>query len=78
MKLYELTDLVTLQGDIMLKVFDQNGEDIDHDYYNSADHFTAYHNDGIFENAEVLYIYPENRGGDAVRLVIEVQVETEN
>lgn len=76
MKLYELTDLVTIQGDIMLKVFDQRDEEIDHDFYNGAENFTAWHNDGIFENGEVLYMYTEQRGSTA-RLVVEIRVEVE-
>ena len=72
MKLYELADTVTLQGNIIIKVFDGEGNEKESRFVRDSGGFDCAFDDADdLEDCEVSYMYPEKGIGTAW-LVIEV------
>lgn len=77
MTLYELADTVTLQGNIIIKVFDGEGNEKESRFVHESTGFNCICDDADdLEDCEVSYMYPE-RGTGTAWLVIEVIREEE-
>lgn len=73
MTLYELTDNITLQGNIEIKIFNEQGNEEETRCYRDNDgfHCTCDDADDI-EDLEVTYIYSTTNYGTGAWTVIEV------
>lgn len=77
MTLYELADTVALMGNIIIKVFDGDGNEKESRFVRDSGGFNCICDDADdLEDCEVSYMYPE-RGIGTAWLVIEVIRETE-
>ena len=73
MTLYDLTNETTLQGDVCIKVFDQDGNEKESRFFRDQCEFICYCNDvDDLENLEVSFIYPHKSPDGAAWLVIEL------
>lgn len=78
MTLYELCEEITLQGNIELKVFDQQGTEINsHFFHDESDFHITYTEHIELEDLPVSFIYPTKGYNGSVWLVIEVTAEDE-
>ena len=79
MTLYELCEEITLQGNIELKVFDQEGnEKTAHFFHDETDFHIAYTEHTDLEDLPVSFIYPTKGYNGSVWLVVEVTEEDED
>lgn len=73
MTLYELTNTVTVQGNIEIRIFDTNGNEKESRYFRDQDDFnTRYEDSDDLDDFTITYIY-HSRGYDGTPwLVIEI------
>ena len=58
MTLYELTNSMTIQGNICIKIFDLDGREHERRIFKDQDDFTTYHvNADDLDNLEITYMY---------------------
>lgn len=70
MTLYDLVSQVTLQGDIRLSVWDEDGEEIEVEEYDNCEYLSC-HVVKRYENLEILYIFSATDS----KLHIELEAE---
>lgn len=76
MTLYELCDCITIQGNIILKVFDEHGDEIENHYYREQYEFNiAYTDQPDLDEAHVTYMYSVKSYDGISWLVIELTRE---
>ena len=74
MTLYDLTNSMTLQGNICITVFDPDGREKERRYFRDQDDFTTYHVDADdLDDLEVSYIYPAHSYPERAWLHIDLQ-----
>lgn len=79
MTLYELCEEITLQGNIELKIFNQEGNEINSNFFHDeTDFHISYTEHTNLEELPVSFIYPTKGYNGAVWLVIEVVKEDED
>jgi len=74
MTLYDLTNEITLQGDICIKVFDPDGNEKEtRHFYEQTDFNTYCENADDLDDLEVSFIYPLHAIGGGSWVCIELQ-----
>ena len=74
MKLYDLVNAMTIQGNIEIAVFDADGEEIERETFPCADDL-SYCDIAEYEDLEVTYMFPNSTSTGRAWLTIEVQKE---
>ena len=74
MKLYDLVNAMTIQGNIELAVFDANGEEIERATFPYCDDLSCC-DIAEYEDFEVTYMFPNSTSSGRAWLTIEVQKE---
>lgn len=73
MTLYDLTNTATIQGNIEIKIFDQDGNEKESRFYRDQDDFTPFYEDcSDIEDCDIIYIYCTKSCDGAPWLVIEI------
>ena len=72
MSLYELSDSLTLQGNIEIKVFDDIGTETESRKFQDMDGFSSFMDAPDLEHYRVSYMYATKRANGEAWLVIEV------
>ena len=73
MTLYELTNSMTIQGNIFIKIFDLDGREHERRFFRNHDDFTTYRvGADDLDDLEIIYMYA-SRENAAIWLNIELQ-----
>lgn len=74
MTLYELTNSMTIQGNICVTIYDANGKETDRRFYYDLSDFVTYHEDADdLDDFVVTYIYADRAIDGGAWLNIELQ-----
>ena len=72
MTLYDLTNTITIQGNVAIKIFDEHGDETETRFFRDQDDFNCYNACDDIEDLTLSYIYSTKRYDGTPWLVIEL------
>ena len=76
MTFYELTNSMTIQGNIEIALFDESYNELDREYFPNEDDFYSHSFcDGEYDDCEVRFMFPQQTSNGISYLVIELVKE---